>query len=352
MTKFVTIGKSKQFYDFLKNEILSGEYKAGDKFPSIRDLAAKYDISSITVNSVISNLVNEGLLYVEQGRGTFVAERKQGIRGSKKMIGVMFFDFSMESNVEAAMFNGIHDNLTEDYYVIPYNSYNKLDLFYKGLNGFTELGVDGMILVPPTSEDYDPEIVKKAISQDVPVVFINRRIPGIKADFLAMDFESAGYRASKHLIGMDRRNIALLKSDSPSLSEQLYRGYARAHEEAGLPYNSSLLIEWHKSMEVAEKTLRSLLGHIDGLVGSDVIIYRLKKAIYESGKKIPADLAIIGINDTVYSRFMYPPLTSIPFPSYKIGTEAIKAIISRIETFRSDDINKGFATDIVIREST
>lgn len=352
MTKFVTIGKSKQFYDFLKNEILSSEYKAGDKFPSIRDLAAKYGISSITVNSVISNLVNEGLLYVEQGKGTFVANRKKSAGSNKRMIGVIFFDFSMENNVEAAMLNSIQGNLTEDYYVIPYNSYNKLDLFYKGIKGLAELGVDGMILVPPTSEDYDPDIVKKMIARDIPIVFINRRIPTVKSDFFTMDFEAAEYKATKHLISMNRKNIALIKSDSASLSEQMYNGYNRAHKESGLFCNSNLLIEWHKGMDIAEATLKNLIKSIDGLVGSDGIIYRLRNVIYESGKRIPEDLAIVGINDTVYSRFMNPPLTAVPFPSQKIGAEAIKSIISRLETGRTDDISKAFETKILRREST
>ena len=243
MDKFVTIGKSKQFYDFLKNDILSGEYKADDKFPSIRDLAAQYNISSVTVNSVISSLVTEGLLYVEQGKGTFVAPRKQSYRENKILIGVMFFDFSLESNVEAGMFNSINDNLTEDCYVIPYNSYNKLDLFYKGIKGFTELGVDGMILVPPTSENYDPEIVKGLITRDIPIVFINRRIPTIKADFFTMDFEASVYKATKYLLQMNRKNIALIKSDSASHSAKMFKGYSKAYEEAEMAWDSGLVIE-------------------------------------------------------------------------------------------------------------
>ncbi|RCX09339.1 DNA-binding LacI/PurR family transcriptional regulator [Anaerobacterium chartisolvens] len=351
MAKFVTIGKSKQFYDFLKNEILSGEYKADDKFPSIRDLSAQHGISSITVNSVISNLVNEGLLYVEQGRGTFVADRRQGSSKGRRMIGVMFFDFSMENNVEAGMFNAINEGLAEGYYVIPYNFYNKLDLFYKGLKGLTELGVDGMILVPPASEDYDPDMVKQIVGEDIPMVFINRKIPSIKADFFTMDFEAADYKATKHLLQMGRKSIALIKSDSPSHSRLMCNGYERAYREAGLDFSDKWLIEWHRGMNVAEEALRGILSSIDGLVGSDVIIYRLRKVLYESGKSIPEDIAIVGINDTVYSRFMRPSLTSVPFPSHEIGTAAIKAIISRLEMGRSEDISRIFETEIISRGS-
>ncbi len=351
MSKFVTIGKSKLFFDFLKNEIISGEYKPGDKFPSIRDLASKHNISNITVNSVISNLVTEGLLYVVQGRGTFIANKKQDPRKKKKMIGVMFFDFSLESNVEAGMFNSIQENLKESFYVIPYNSYNKLELFYKGIKGFAELETDGMILVPPASEDYDPSVVKSLLTPDTPVIFINRNIPGVKADFFAMDFELAAYKAVKYLFNKNKRDIILLKSDSPSLTQKYTDGYARAYKEAGLEYDGEFLIEWHKGLDKAEADLKAILKKADGLIGSDIIIYRLRKVIYGSGKKIPKDLSIIGINDTVYSRFMNPPLTAVPFPSRKIGEEAVKALMDRLENGRTEDITRIISTDLVMRES-
>lgn len=351
MPKFETIGKSKQFFDFLKNEILSGEYKTGDKFPSIRELASKYGISSITVNSVISNLVTEGLLYVEQGRGTFVADRKQNSR-KKKMIGVMFFDFSMENNVEAGMFNGIQKNLKDDYFVIPYNSYNKLDLFYKGIKGLMELEVDAMILVPPTSEDYDAQTVKKIINRDLPVVFINRYIPSIEADFFTMDFEAGTYKAARHLIDRNRRNIAMLASDSASLTERMCRGYKKALEEAGIEYDKKLILEWHTSMDRARKELELLLPGIDGLIGSDFVIYKLRKALEQVNKKIPGELSIVSLNDTVYSRFMEPPLTSVPFPSEKIGTEAVKAVIKNLEEGPTEKQHREFETEIIVRGSS
>lgn len=352
MKKFVTNGKSKQFYDFLKSEIITGEYQPGDKFPSIRELAAKYGISTITVNSVISNLVNEGLLYVVQGVGTFVSEKRQDLKNKKKMIGVMFFDFSAESNVETGMFNSIQENLKEDYYVIPYNSYNKLDLFYKGIKGFTELEVDGMILVPPTTEDYDPAVVMSLMIPGTPVIFINRYIPIDHADFFSMDFYAATNKAAKHLLHTNRRNIILLKSDSASLSDRMYKGYVSAYEEAGLQWKEDLLLEWHKGMDMAEARLRQTLDKADGLVGSDIIIYRLRKTIYESCRNIPGDLAIVALNDTVYSRFMNPPLTAVPFPSRRIGAAAALALMDRIETCRSENLVRYFDSDMILRGSS
>ncbi|NLC67632.1 MAG: substrate-binding domain-containing protein [Clostridiaceae bacterium] len=349
--KFETIGKSKQFYDFLKNEILSDDYKPGDKFPSIRELSSKYGISVITVNSVISNLVTEGLLHVVQGKGTFVSEKKNSAK-NKKIIGVILFDFSLENNIEATMFNSIQGNLKDNYYVIPYNSYDKLDLFYKGIKGFSELGVDGMILTPPSTEDYDADTVKSLITRDIPVVFINRRVPGIKADFLEMDFDDCVYKAMKHLLDKNKRSIAMVKSNSNTISEAMVRGYKRALNKGGISFDDKFIIEWNENFGKVEKALEGLIGKIDGLVASDYFIYRLRRIIYASGKKVPSDLSIVGINDTAYSRFMNPPLTVLPFTAKQIGEEAIKLIIGKLENKITGEISRSFKTELIIREST
>ncbi|HOJ11057.1 MAG TPA: GntR family transcriptional regulator [Clostridiales bacterium] len=359
MTEFITIGKSKQFYDFLKNEILSGEYKAGDKFPSIRDLAEKYSVSKTTVNLVISNLVNEKLLYVEQGKGTFVSDKKPDSRSSKKMIGVMLFDFRYENNVEAPIFNSIQENLKDDYFLIPYNSYDNNEIFYKGIKGLMELDVDGMILVPPTMEDHDADYIKSLITKDIPIVFINRRIPGIKGDFFSMDFEKGVYKAAKYIIDSGKKRIAMFKNKSPSLQEQMYRGFVAAHKEAGLEFKDEYMLEWPYwskmgmggDPKIAEISLKKVINEIDGLIASDYFIYKNRNVIYESGKVIPSDISIVGLNDSAYSRFMNPKLTAIPFLSEEIGVQAVKTIMERIEGKKKAEVNMWLEPDIIIRSS-
>lgn len=351
MVNFDTIGKSKQFYDFLKGEILSDEYKPGDKFPSIRDLSEKYNISKTTVNLVVSSLVTKGLLYVVQGKGTFVSDRKLNLRSSKKIIGVMFFDFRLESSVEAGMFSSIQENLKDGYYVIPYNFYHNSGLFYKGLRGLMELDVDGMIIVPPINENYDISLVKSILTKDIPIAFINRRIPSIKSDFFTMNFEEGIYKAVRYILSSGKRNIALIKHESKNMAESMSCGYERAMAESGVPIDKNMLIDWPVSVEMGEEVIGSIINNIDGLIASDYIIYKARREIYSSGKRIPEDLSIVGINDSVYSRFMTTPLTAIAYPSEKIGTEAIKAVMNKIEKFDSEEINISFSPELVKRES-
>jgi len=65
-----------QLKELLREKITTGVWKPGDLLPSERELSEGYDISRMTARQALSELVNEGLVYREQGRGTFVAEPK------------------------------------------------------------------------------------------------------------------------------------------------------------------------------------------------------------------------------------------------------------------------------------
>lgn len=54
--------------------IASGEYKPGDRLPTVRSLAVDLDISYNTVNRAYMSLEREGYITTRKGRGTFVAD--------------------------------------------------------------------------------------------------------------------------------------------------------------------------------------------------------------------------------------------------------------------------------------
>jgi GntR family transcriptional regulator len=66
----------RQLRDTLRQWIESGVYKPGDILPPEPTLEAQFDVSRITVRQAIVDLVQEGLLVRERGRGTFVREPK------------------------------------------------------------------------------------------------------------------------------------------------------------------------------------------------------------------------------------------------------------------------------------
>jgi GntR family transcriptional regulator len=71
-----------QLYSRLAEQINSGDFQAGEQIPTERGLAETLSVSRITARQAIDALVESGLVYREQGRGTFVAEPKmRGVIG-------------------------------------------------------------------------------------------------------------------------------------------------------------------------------------------------------------------------------------------------------------------------------
>jgi len=73
-------GSAKPLYHQLKEVIVqkieNGEYPFGHRLPGERQLAEIYNVSRITIRQAISELVTEGFLIRQHGKGTFVANRK------------------------------------------------------------------------------------------------------------------------------------------------------------------------------------------------------------------------------------------------------------------------------------
>lgn len=65
-----------QLKEIMREKIRTGEWKPGDLIPSERELGEQYGISRMTARQAITELVNEGLFYREQGKGTFVSRHK------------------------------------------------------------------------------------------------------------------------------------------------------------------------------------------------------------------------------------------------------------------------------------
>jgi GntR family transcriptional regulator len=71
-----TVPLHAQITETLKLQIQADEFKAGEVFPSERELAERYGVSRMTVRQALRSLRQEGLIYQERGVGTFVNDRK------------------------------------------------------------------------------------------------------------------------------------------------------------------------------------------------------------------------------------------------------------------------------------
>ena len=61
----------------LRTDIEDGVYKPGELLPSEFDLGELFGVSRTTVRKAIANLINQGLVYTQQGKGVFVKPQQK-----------------------------------------------------------------------------------------------------------------------------------------------------------------------------------------------------------------------------------------------------------------------------------
>ncbi|MGE5380459.1 MAG: GntR family transcriptional regulator [Methylocystaceae bacterium] len=66
-----------QLREILRADIEKGVWKVGEAIPPEQDLVSQYQVARSTVRQAIMDLVNEGLLYRKQGKGTFVCRNRR-----------------------------------------------------------------------------------------------------------------------------------------------------------------------------------------------------------------------------------------------------------------------------------
>ena len=68
-----------QLVERIQMDIVSGVYHAGDKLPSVRELAADAAVNPNTMQKAFTELVRSGLVYTQRTNGRYITEDQERI---------------------------------------------------------------------------------------------------------------------------------------------------------------------------------------------------------------------------------------------------------------------------------
>jgi LacI family transcriptional regulator len=215
--------------------------------------------------------------------------------------------------------------------------------------------VDGLVLA--TARLRHP-LLAEASRADLPVVLINRLAQDYSFPSVSVDNERGVRMAVGHLAALGHRRIAHIagpQETSTGLSR--YRGFVTAMESGGLPVDGDLVV-FAKSftVEEGERCSRLLLDRGAGCTaiaaGNDMLAVGCYAALDETGLSCPEDISVVGFNDMPFIDRLRPPLTTIRFPHYQVGTEAAQLLLERIAEHSGPVKILYLAPELVIRGST
>jgi len=73
-----------QLVEQLKECIVAGKFKSGEKLPSVREFAMQIKVNPNTVQKALAEIENQKLIYTERTNGKFVTENEELIENVKK----------------------------------------------------------------------------------------------------------------------------------------------------------------------------------------------------------------------------------------------------------------------------
>jgi LacI family transcriptional regulator len=195
------------------------------------------------------------------------------------------------------------------------------------------------------------------LSQELPVVVVDRELPNVEVDSVLTDNRNGGYVATQHLIELGHRRIACIAGSSRiTPSAERVTGYRQALADAEIPVEESLILrgDFHPASGQAAATALLCSPHPPTAIFAcnDLMALGAIRAAAKAGKRVPEDVSLVGFDDIELDSFLNPPLTTIAQPKTEIGTLAASLLTERIGNKKRPYRKTLLSTRLIVREST
>lgn len=192
--------------------------------------------------------------------------------------------------------------------------------------------VDGIINMPFSK---DGDHLMSALEKDIPVVLVDRKLPGLedRASFVLVDNVGASARATETFLDAGHTDIGIILGPKDVFtSQQRLLGYSNALLQRGLLPAESRTIYSDYSLRGGFESMKRLLN--EGCRAVFVTNYEMTLgaviAVNELGLQIPRDLSLIGFDNQQLSRVIRPRLTIVTQPLTEIGEAVADILLARL----------------------
>jgi DNA-binding LacI/PurR family transcriptional regulator len=210
---------------------------------------------------------------------------------------------------------------------------------------------DGVIVI---GQSLYHDALNQIARSEFPMVVWGTKMKGQTYITIGSDNEAGAKAATSHLISQGCRKIVFLGDPAaPEVGARL-EGYRQALTDAGLTPSPQLEMAVRFGSDTAYHATASLIDAevaFDGVVAcSDVFAMSAMRALIERGRKVPADVAIVGFDDIPFAAYTTPPLTTIR-QNCHMGARLIVEKLMRAIRHEANE-SAVIPTELVVRASS
>jgi GntR family transcriptional regulator, arabinose operon transcriptional repressor len=329
--------KYQQVKTNIKNWILAGEVDAEGKIPSENTLSELFDVSRHTIRQAIGELVNEGWLHRERGKGTFVAVAQTPQKGPQTHYNIGVVTTYLVDYIFPHIVQGIESIVVSQGHALSlYSTGNNVATERRALEMALQQGVDGLIIEPTKSTHPNPNIDLYLLMEqkNIPFVMLHSSYVELNASVVQLDDARGSYLATSHLFDIGHRKLgAIFKSDDAQ-GRARFRGFVKAHQDYRVPIEGQLIRTYttedkqHVVTQYVADFVKSLDTRPTGVVCyNDEIAIELIGQLRAMGIDVPKDLSVTGFDDSSLANNGFVQLTTVRHPKREMGEVAAEMLL-------------------------
>ncbi len=258
-------------------------------------------------------------------------------RGRSRLIGLVVADVTNPFSV--AVLRGAEKACQESGYLLMlFNLGNDSRRESDAIAALSAYQVDGFIL---NTLGRDAKAAAQAALHGKPVVLVDRRHQGMQADFVSLDNAGAVRLVASHLVEGGYRELLFISEPIKNISsreerEAAFRSFISESAPSALGLQGRTFENTVDDTQALDKALRDLRlragKRLAAVVSSNAVMtLRVVAAMARLGWQFGVDVGFVGFDDTEWSPYIGPGLSTIVQPTDELGRIAAGCLIERLK---------------------
>lgn len=341
----------------LRERLARQDYLQG-RLPSERALMVEFGVQRDTVRRALEILEEEGLVYRNATRGRFASPALSvSTSGGAILLAVRRTQFSNSSaEVQRGLLPTVGAAGRAVIWLDMLDHAGREQTQVPSPESLRARGVAAIALWPELPVD----LARLRVLRDaLPLVVLDRRIPGFEADFVGFDDAGGGRQLMEHLLRQGHRRIGFISTEPLAATVQArVQAWATALEAVGMRARPEWVLHAEGGIHAmaADRLPAFLEAGGESLTAvvcaNDTIAAQLIHFLRSRGRRVPDDLAVTGFGN------MLPPLldalglTTMAQPFAEMGRVAGQLLLSRLRHNTGEVREVDLPMDLIVRESS
>jgi DNA-binding LacI/PurR family transcriptional regulator len=239
------------------------------------------------------------------------------------------------------------------YNLVLYNTREDPEREDDYIESVMQRSVDGVLFV---SSNDNSRAVQRLELAGVPVVVLDRTPRGYDGPSVTLDNRATGRLVAEHLLDLGHRRLAHIAGpESVHISEERLAGFLEVVHGRGVP---EPVIErargWRvePGYEAAHRLIETGSDFTAVFAAGDQVAIGAMRALREAGRRIPADVSLVGIDDIDMDAFLCPPLTTVSQSIPRMAELGVGLLLDLIAGQAPEQVKLVIKPELVVREST